>query len=53
VSVEDADATAAKARELGAAVMMEPFDVMDAGRMALLRDPHGGHFALFEGEVDP
>ena len=36
ISVEDADATAARAGELGgAAVFREPFDVLDAGRVAV------------------
>jgi uncharacterized protein len=48
VSVADADTTTERARELGASVMMEPFDVMDAGRMALLRDPQGAVFALWQ-----
>src|SRR5579871_1904552 len=33
VWVEDADETAAKVRAAGGDVLMEPFDVMDAGRM--------------------
>src|SRR5262245_18129760 len=33
VSVEKADAAASKAKQLGATIMMEPFDVMDVGRM--------------------
>src|SRR5918992_2448719 len=36
VSVEDADAAAARARELGAEVVAEPLDVMQAGRTAVL-----------------
>jgi predicted enzyme related to lactoylglutathione lyase len=40
ISVEDADATAARASELGgAAVFRAPFDVLDAGRVAAIRDP--------------
>jgi uncharacterized protein len=40
ISVEDADATAARADELGgAAVFRAPFDVLDAGRVAAIRDP--------------
>lgn len=42
VTVEDADATAARAGELGGKVLVEPFDVMTAGRMAVLQDPAGG-----------
>lgn len=48
VSVEDADETAAKARELGATVQMEPFDVMDAGRMTVIQDPTGAAFAIWQ-----
>src|SRR5437764_1667175 len=42
VTVEDADAVAARASELGGTVISDPFDVMDAGRMAVLQDPTGG-----------
>jgi predicted enzyme related to lactoylglutathione lyase len=48
VTVDDVDAMAARARELGANVMGEPFDVMDAGRMALVQDPTGAFLALWE-----
>ena len=41
VSVEDADATAARARELGGTVYGEAFDVLDSGRMAVIQDPTG------------
>jgi predicted enzyme related to lactoylglutathione lyase len=41
VWVENADETAAKARAAGGAVAMEPFDVLDAGRMAVVADPEG------------
>lgn len=48
VTVEDVDATAAKARELGATVHMDPFDVMDAGRMTLFQDPTGAMLAAWQ-----
>jgi uncharacterized protein len=48
VTVEDADATAARAAELGATVISEPFDVMEAGRMAVLQDPTGAVFAAWQ-----
>jgi len=48
VSVASADASAAKGKELGAKVMVEPFDVMDAGRMAVISDPTGAMFSLWE-----
>ena len=41
VWVESADDTAAKVREAGGNVLTEPFDVMDAGRMAVFADPEG------------
>lgn len=48
VSVESADATAEKARELGATVHAAPFDVMDVGRMAVIQDPQGAFFMLWQ-----
>ena len=48
VSVASADEAAAKAKELGATLMKEPFDVMDVGRMAVVQDPTGAVFALWE-----
>jgi len=48
VSVASADASAAKAKELGGKVMVEPFEVMDAGRMAVISDPTGALFSLWE-----
>jgi predicted enzyme related to lactoylglutathione lyase len=50
VSVTSADQSAAKARELGATLLMEPFDVMDLGRMAVIQDPTGAAFCLWEGK---
>jgi predicted enzyme related to lactoylglutathione lyase len=46
--VDSADETAAKARAAGGTVLMEPFDVMEAGRMAVLSDPEGAVFCLWE-----
>jgi predicted enzyme related to lactoylglutathione lyase len=49
ISVEDADTTAARAGELGgAAVFREPFDVLDAGRVAAVRDPTGAIVSLWQ-----
>ena len=49
ISVQDADATAARANELGgAAVFREPFDVLDAGRVAAIRDPTGAIVSLWQ-----
>lgn len=41
VGVGDAAATSARARELGATVLVGPLDVLDLGRLSILRDPGG------------
>jgi uncharacterized protein len=48
--VDSADETAAKARAAGGAVAMDPFDVMDAGRMAVLTDPEGAAFYVWQAK---
>jgi predicted enzyme related to lactoylglutathione lyase len=48
VCVANADDTASKARDAGGAVVMEPFDVMDSGRMAILSDPEGAVFSVWQ-----
>ncbi len=48
--VDSADATAAKAKDAGGGVVTEPFDVMDAGRMAVLSDPEGAVFCVWEAK---
>ncbi|HEY1853794.1 MAG TPA: VOC family protein [Solirubrobacterales bacterium] len=48
VRVESADETAAKAREAGGSVLMEPFDVFEAGRMAVLADPSAAAFCIWQ-----
>ena len=48
ISVENADASAAQAKTLGGKVIMEPFDVMEHGRMAVITDPQGAVFALIK-----
>jgi len=48
VSVTSADETAERAKELGATVFEEPFDVMESGRMALLADPDGAMLCAWE-----
>ena len=46
--VDDADLTAKKVTEAGGAVLSEPFDVMDAGRMAVLADTEGAVFCAWQ-----
>jgi len=48
VTVTDAQASAAKAGELGGSVMAAPMDVMDAGRMAVLVDPTGAVLCIWQ-----
>jgi predicted enzyme related to lactoylglutathione lyase len=49
ISVEDADATATRAGELGgSAVFRAPFDVLDAGRVVAIRDPTGAIVSLWQ-----
>src|SRR5579871_2318180 len=48
VWVEDADETAAKARNAGGTVVAEPFDVPGAGRMAVIADPEGAAFCIWQ-----
>ena len=48
VWVDDADEAAAKARNAGGRVVTDPFDVFDAGRMAVLTDPEGAAFCVWQ-----
>jgi uncharacterized protein len=48
ITVESADDAAAKATELGGTVHAPPFDVMDAGRMAVIQDPTGAFFMVWQ-----
>jgi predicted enzyme related to lactoylglutathione lyase len=48
VSVEDADSATARAAELGATVLMDPFDVEQHGRMSMITDPTGAVLALWQ-----
>ena len=48
IAVENADASAAKAATLGATVNVAPFDVNDFGRMAVLQDPTGAMFCIWQ-----
>ncbi len=48
ISVANASAAAERARALGGAILMEPFDVLDVGRMTMVQDPTGAVVALWE-----
>jgi hypothetical protein len=45
---DEVDDTAAKIREAGGTVMMDPFDVFDAGRMTVAQDPTGAAFGVWQ-----
>jgi predicted enzyme related to lactoylglutathione lyase len=46
ISVDDVDRAAGQARELGAEVLVEPFDTPGGGRVALVRDAAGATVSL-------
>jgi predicted enzyme related to lactoylglutathione lyase len=48
--VESADQTASKVTDAGGNVVMQPFDVMDAGRMAVFSDPEGAVFCVWQAK---
>jgi predicted enzyme related to lactoylglutathione lyase len=53
ITVDDAGASAAAIREAGGTVLGEPFDVFDAGRMALAVDPEGAPFCIWQAARMP
>lgn len=53
VAVASADETTQKAGRLGGTVLAPAFDVMDAGRMAVLRDPTGAVFSIWQAKRMP
>ena len=48
IMVDNVDASAPKVPQLGGKVIVAPFDVMDAGRMAVIADPAGAYFCLWQ-----
>jgi predicted enzyme related to lactoylglutathione lyase len=51
VWVESADETAAKVLDAGGKTLMDPFDVMDAGRMAVFADREGAAFCVWQAKM--
>ena len=49
-AVDDSDATAASARDLGGTVLVPPTDIPGVGRFAVLRDPQGAMFGVLGPE---
>lgn len=47
-TVDDVDQTVANAPMSGATVLFGPMDVFDAGRMAMIQDPQGAVFAVWQ-----
>jgi uncharacterized protein len=50
IEVENADAAVTKAKQLGGNVLAPAFDVMDFGRMAVIQDPTGAHFCVWQSK---
>jgi predicted enzyme related to lactoylglutathione lyase len=50
ISVENADETLASAYELGGNTLSPAFDVYDAGRMGIVRDPTGAIFCVWQAK---
>jgi hypothetical protein len=48
VSVEDCDASAAKAESLGGKVCVPPMDIPEVGRFAVINDPAGAVFSIIK-----
>ena len=48
ISTQDTDATVAKARELGATILVDPMDVPNMGRFAIIQDPTGAVFGVWQ-----
>jgi len=53
VAVENADATTARATQLGGTILAAPFDVFDSGRMAVVQDPTGATICLWQPNKHP
>jgi predicted enzyme related to lactoylglutathione lyase len=51
VAVVNVDETVKRAQGLGATVLGPPFDVMEHGRMAVLQDPTGAVFCLWQSKA--
>ena len=47
IAVDDVDAAAKKASEIGGTIKKEPMDIPNVGRMAIVADPAGAVFSLF------
>jgi uncharacterized protein len=50
VWVDSADETASKVKEAGGRIVIDPFDVINAGRMAVFTDPEGAAFCVWQAK---
>jgi uncharacterized protein len=50
IAVEDVDATVARIAKAGGKVVMPAIDVMELGRMAVLQDPTGAVFSIWQAK---
>ncbi|QLY29189.1 VOC family protein [Nocardia huaxiensis] len=50
-ATDDCDGAVKRIADAGGQVVMPPMDVMDQGRMAIVVDPVGGQFGLWEGRA--
>src|SRR4029077_8563057 len=50
VAVANAEEAVSRASSLGGRVILAAFDVFDAGRMAVLQDPSGATFSVWQGQ---
>jgi predicted enzyme related to lactoylglutathione lyase len=48
IAVENTDAAVVKAQQRGGKILAPAFDVMDAGRMAVVQDPTGAVFCVWQ-----
>jgi hypothetical protein len=48
ITVDDVDLAAGRVAGAGGTLLAEPFDVLDSGRMAMVQDPAGAVFALWQ-----
>lgn len=51
VCSDDADATAQTVRDAGGEVVTEPMDVMEQGRLAVVRDPTGAYISIWQPQL--
>jgi predicted enzyme related to lactoylglutathione lyase len=50
VWVDSAEETASKVQDAGGRIVSEPFDILDAGRMAVFTDPEGAAFCVWQAK---